>query len=64
MTKAQKIVHVVCIALIVVGLFGILGTAGRADTTDATIASLMVQLAVSCGVVLAGIVGEAVLAKK
>ena len=64
MTKAQKIVHVVSIALIGVGLFGILGTAGRADTTDATIASLMVQLAVSCVVVLAGIVGETTLAKK
>lgn len=64
MTKAQKIVHVVCIALIVVGLFGILGTAGRADTTDAAMPSLMVQLAVSCGIILAGLVGEAVLAKK
>ena len=64
MTKAQKIVHVVCIALIVAGLFGILGTAGRADTTDAALSALVVQLAVSCGVILAGLVGEAVLAKK
>ena len=64
MTKAQKIVHEEKNTNIVVGLFGILGTAGRADTTDATIASLMVQLAVSCVVVLAGVVGEAILAKK
>ena len=64
MTKAKKIVHIVCVALTAAGLFGIFGTAGRADTTDAAMSSLMVQLAVSCGVVLAGIVGEAVLAKK
>lgn len=64
MTKAQKIVHFVCIALIVAGLFGILGTAGRADTTDAAMPSLTAQLAVSCGIILAGLVGEAVLAKK
>lgn len=64
MTKAKKIVHIVCVALIAAGLFGIFGTAGRADTTDAAMSSLMVQLAVSCVVVLAGIVGEAALAKK
>ena len=64
MTKMQKIVHVVCITLIVAGLFGILGTAGRADTTDAAFSTLASQLSVSCGIVLAGLVGEAVLAKK
>ena len=64
MTKAQKIVHVVCIALIVIGLFCIIGTAGRADTTDAALSSIIIQLVISIGISVAGFCGLNVLAKK
>lgn len=64
MTKAQKIVHIVCVVLIAAGLFGILGTAGRADTTDAALSSIIIQLVISIGISVAGFCGLNVLAKK